>query len=209
MNEETELTHISILFEKKEPKKQLAVYLDDEMLEQMDVIVKFCSSMNDSKSLSKNMVVEEALRKYIKDFDKYIAKEHGFNLQTLINEERKNYDTVLMASNGRGFEAAFLGEDEEEMCWYPCRISDEREKNLRYIAIYRGSPISAITHYAEIKEFKYSEEKNCKVCYFVGDPIELPNPVTLGNKNNRFFVGVKYTKLDSLKRAKIADDIQF
>jgi len=61
----------------------------------------------------------------------------------------------------------------------------------------------------KIKEFKYDSEKKCKVCYFDGDPIELPTKIRLGNKDSCFFIGTKYTSLESLLNASQADEVAF
>jgi hypothetical protein len=199
-----------LLIGTKTSKKQVAVYFDERKLERIDMLIKVFSSISDSKSFSRNMIIEEALEKYLTESEEYLLNEHGINLESLIEEEKSsNYDTVILSSSGTGFEEVFLGEDpnEVEKCWYPCKISDSRKTNLKYIAIYRGQPVSAITHYAKIKSIEFNMEKNCKVCYFDGEPIELPNQIGLGNKDSCFFVGAKYTKLEHLLNANSASDL--
>lgn len=198
-----------LLKNNKTSKKQVAVYLDETKLEYIDMINKIFSSISVSKSFSRNMLIEEAIDKYLSESKRFLNDEHGIDIDTLVDKARQEkYDTVILSSSGRGFEEVFLGE-KEEMCWYPCRIGNERQINIKYIAVYRGQPESAITHYAKVKEFVYDKEKKCKVCYFEGDPIELPKKVTLGNKDSCFFIGAKYTKLESLINATTADDITF
>lgn len=163
-------------------------------------------------------MIEEAVDKFLEESEKFLLEEHDLDVGAMLEEERsRKYDTVILSSTGRGFEDVFLGEN-EPACWYPCKISDMREPNLKYIAIYRGAPISAITHYARIKEFRkelrydeHGECEECKVCYFDGGAIELPNKITLGNKPSIFFRGGggKYTFLESLLNAKKADEILF
>jgi len=195
----------------KASKKQVALYLDEETIKRIDVITKLFSSVSDSKSFSRNTLIEEAIEKYLKESEEYLWEEHGIVLKDVIAEEykekQKRFDTVILASKDRGFEETFLGENEAP-CWYPCRISDARENNLKYIAIYRGEPISAITHYAKIREFVYDEEEGYKVCHFDGDPIELPHKIVLRkNKDSCFFVGTKYTSLESLLNASYTDEL--
>lgn len=193
----------------KATKKQIALYLDDAKLERIDMVTKVFSSISDSKSFSRNTFIELAIDKFLDESEEYLLKEHGININDLIEEDRsEKYDTVVFSARGRGFEETFLGETEPN-CWYPCRISDAREINLKYIAVYRGAPISAITHYAKIKEFKFDKDKNCKVCYFEGDPIELPNKIVLGNKESCYFLGTKYTTLESLLNSSKADELTF
>ena len=57
-------------------------------------------------------------------------------------------DTIIVPTGktGQGFEEVFIGQDS----WYWVRISEEKRKTLKYIAAYRPSPDSAISHVAEI-----------------------------------------------------------
>lgn len=199
----------NLLKNSKTTKKQVALYLDESKIEKIDTIGKLFSSISDSKSFSRNTLIEEAIDKFLNESEKFLQEEHGIDVEEFLEEARSGKcDTVILASSGRGFEETFLGE-EEPSCWYPCRISGTRETNLKYIAIYRGAPVSAITHYAKIKEFVYDSERECKVCYFDGPPIKLPNEIGLGDKEACFFVGTKYTTFESLLNASKADEIIF
>lgn len=199
----------NLLKNTKTAKKQIAMYLDESKVERIDMIIKIFSSISDSKSFSRNTLIEEAIDKFLDESEKFLMDEYGIHVDAMLEEARsEKYDTVIFSSSGRGFEETFLGEN-EEACWYPCKVSENREQNLKYIAIYRGRPVSAITHYAKIKEFQYDPNKQCKVCYFDGSPIELPNKIKLGNKDGCFFVGTKYTSLESLLNATKADDVVF
>ena len=198
-----------LLKNSKTAKRQVAVYLDDTRLEHIDMVTKLFSSISDSKSFSRNTLIEEAIDKFLNESEKYLQEEHDINVSDLLKEKRaERFDTVIFSSKGNGFEQTFLGQ-EEPACWYPCKISPEREAHVSYIAIYRGQPISGITHYAKIKEFKYDPSLECKVCYFDGDPIPLPNKVVLGDKDSCFFVGSKYTTLESLLNATKTDEMIF
>ena len=55
-------------------------------------------------------------------------------------------DTIVVAAREEGFQRAFLGED----CWYAVRISGGKLADIKYIAAYQVTPISAVTHVAEI-----------------------------------------------------------
>jgi hypothetical protein len=213
MQNETDANYFDeLLKSNKGSKKQIAVYLDDMKLERIDMITKVFSSLSDFKGFSRNTLIEEAVNKYIVESEAYLKEKHEINIDTMIDEARsKDYDTVILSSNDDelGFNGTFLGE-RDPMCWYPCSISDHREKNLKFIAIYRGDPKSAITHFADIKEIKYSPEKGCKVCYFKGKPKELPNgEVKLGSRQGVFFRGAKYTKFENLSNSTTTDEISF
>ncbi len=199
----------NLLKNSKTAKKQVALYLDESKIERIDMIGKLFSSISDSKSFSRNTLIEEAIDKFLDESEDFLHDEHGISVSALLEEARlEKCDTVIFSSSGKGFEETFMGQ-KESACWYPCRISETREPGLKYIAVYRGAPVSAITHYAKIKEIVYDQEKNCKVCYFDGAPVELPNKIKLGSKETCFFVGTKYTSFESLLNAAKADEIAF
>ncbi len=192
----------------KTSKKQVAVYLDDTVLERIDMVIKVFYSIGD-KTFTRSTLIETAIEKFLQDSEEYLFEKHEIDISAEIKKSRpKTFDTVVLSATGRGFEEVFLGENESP-CWYPCRISEAREMELKYIAIYRGQPISAITHYAKIDHFEYDEARKCKVCYFDGGAIALPNAVKLGNRGGYYFKGAKYTSLESLINATQTDDVIF
>lgn len=189
-------------------KKQIAVYFDDATIERIDMTIRLFSAISEANSFSRNTLIEEAVNKFLDESEEYLEKEMGLSVREEIEETKRKNDTVIFSSVDRGFEETFMGEAEIP-CWYPCRCSTERIANLKYIAIYRGTPVSAITHYAKIKEIAYSKEKKSNVCYFDGAPIKLPHDIGLGSKSGCFFRGAKYTSIESLLNATTADDITF
>ncbi len=205
----------NLLKNSKASKKQIALYLDDAKVERIDTIIKLFSSLSDSKSFARNTLIEEAIDKFLADSEEYLQETYGIDVDAFMEEMRlenagvERFDTLILSSTKRGFEETFLGEDGNTPCWYPCKVSDDREPHVKYIAIYRGRPHSAITHYAKVKHFVYDEELECKVCYFDGDPIELPHKIGLGQKEPCFFIGAKYTTLENLLNATQADELVF
>lgn len=192
----------------KSARKQVAVYLDDPTLERIDMTIKIFLSLGD-KSFTRSTLIETAIEKFLTESAAYLQAKHGIDVAAEIEKARpKTFDTVVLSATGRGFEETFLGEA-EPACWYPCRISEAREAELKYIAIYRGQPVSAITHYAKIDHFEYDEEKGCKVCYFDGQAIPLPNVVELGSRGGYFFKGAKYTSMESLQNATRTEEVVF
>lgn len=199
----------NLLKNSKMPKKQIAVYLDDAKIERIDMVTKQFSSISDSKSFSRNTLIEEAIDKFLADSIEYLQETQKINIDALIEEAHlERFDTVVFSSRERGFEETFLGE-REAPCWYPCRISPAREPRVKYIAIYRGQPVSAITHYAKIKEFQDDPERHEKVCIFDGAPKKLPHEIKLGSRSACYFQGTKYTSLESLLNAKKTDELTF
>lgn len=201
-----------LLKAKKVSKKQIAFYLEEEKIEQLDLLAKVFSSLGEAKSFSRNMLIETAIDKFLAESKEYLRSAQGIDFDTLSLEDFENgeandaaFDTAVFSAREDGFRDTFLGE-EEPSCWYPCRVSDSNIPRLKYIAIYREAPVSGITHYAKIKEIKYDPEKDCKVCYFDGAPVELPHTVTFNNTPTAYFHGgTKYTQLATLQNTQQAD----
>ena len=82
-------------------------------------------------------------------------------------------DTIVVPAQEEGFNRVFLGENS----WFAIRISGGMLENIRYIAGYQTAPISAITHYAEVKSIEpYGEGGKYKV-NFVGPAIKLDQKI--------------------------------
>ena len=198
-----------LLKNNKNSKKQIAIYLDDETVDRIDMTNKIFAEVSGSRSFSRTTLIEEAINKFLNESEEYLLAEEGISVRGKLEKDNyKKNDVVIFSSVGDGFDDTFMG-GKENPCWYPCNCNQARIKNLKYIAIYRGAPVSAITHYAKVKEFKYLEDKKYYVCYFDGKPFEFANEITLGSKPGCFFRGAKYTTIESLSNAKTADDIVF
>ena len=63
-------------------------------------------------------------------------------------------DTIVVPARREGFEEVFLGDN----CWWSIRIKESKIPDLKYIACYQVTPISAVTHYAKIKSIIPSVE---------------------------------------------------
>jgi hypothetical protein len=59
-------------------------------------------------------------------------------------------DTVVVPAQDEGFEQVFMGEDR----WYKVRIHGRMIPKLKYAAVYRVAPTSAITHVAPISSIE-------------------------------------------------------
>ena len=59
-----------LLRSSKANKKQVAVYLDDATVERLDMVAKLFSSLSDSKSFSRNSLIEMAAEKFLETFQK-------------------------------------------------------------------------------------------------------------------------------------------
>ena len=57
-------------------------------------------------------------------------------------------DTIVVPAQEDGFKEVFLGENR----WYEIRIHQSMIPRIKYIAAYQVAPISAVTHWATVKD---------------------------------------------------------
>jgi hypothetical protein len=114
-------------------------------------------------------------------------------------------DTIVCPARDDGFDSAFLG----QRAWWAIRIAAVNLPKIRYIAMYRVAPLSAITHYGEVDRIEpYTGAEPGKYKLILkGEPVALPFPVKLGTNSHLKPQGPKYTQLETLLKAKTLDDL--
>jgi len=116
------------------------------------------------------------------------------------------FDTVVCPARDDGFDSAFLGQH----AWWAIRIAAANLPKIRYVAIYRVAPISAITHYGEVDRIEPyvgdAGEGKYKLI-LKGDPTALPAPVRLGRNSHLKPQGPKYAQIETILKAKTLDDV--
>lgn len=117
-----------------------------------------------------------------------------------ISSGEKN--TIVVPAREDGFEKIFIGHN----AWWAIRIAGGMLNKIRYIAVYRTAPISAITHFAEVERIKpYGEEGKYKLV-FKSPAKELEKPISLGSSPPGLMQGPRYTIFEKLKKKqKVAD----
>ncbi|MCL4807214.1 MAG: hypothetical protein KJ062_05380, partial [Thermoanaerobaculia bacterium] len=119
----------------------------------------------------------------------------------------KSFDTIVCPARDEGFESAFLG----QRAWWAIRIREENIPKLRYIAIYRVAPTSAITHYGEIERvepYTGTDEPQGKFRVVLkGDPVALSHPVGIGKNAHLKPQAPRYAALAEILKAKSLDDV--
>ncbi|MBN1067586.1 hypothetical protein DVW02_06220 [Clostridium botulinum] len=103
----------------------------------------------------------------------------------------------MFPAHNDGFNETFLGKN----CWYAIRIRADKIPKLKYVAIYRAAPISAITHVAEIESIEQYEDTNKKIIYFKDKAIELEQQVKLGDSDANSMRSPRYTTKKKLEKA--------
>src|SRR5690606_5413126 len=106
-----------------------------------------------------------------------------YEFEPFLNEVTENtdqvdiseIDTIVVSAREEGFNECYLGEKR----WYSIRINSSMIPKVKYIAAYQISPISAITHIAEVKSIEQWNDTNKYVVYFTDEPEKIKN-VPLG-----------------------------
>ena len=111
-------------------------------------------------------------------------------------------DTVIVPAQKDGFEKVFIGED----CWYAIRISGGMLDKIKFIAAYQTAPISAITHYAPVKQIEpYGEGGKYKLVFT--EPALVITPIPYGNAPQGTMQGPPYTTIQKLRTSQSVGEL--
>lgn len=106
-------------------------------------------------------------------------------------------DTVIVPAQEEGFRDAFINQN----AWWAIRIAGGMLEKIKYIAAYRVSPVSAITHYATVQSIEpYGEEGKYKLI-FDGPATKLEAPV-VSDLMRGGMQSPRYTSFNKLSSAK-------
>lgn len=112
-------------------------------------------------------------------------------------EEAAHYNTIVVPAHSKGFQDVFCG----ALMWPNLKVDKNKIANLKYIAIYQTSPISAITHYGEVKEYVALERVGRFNIFIKSQPIEIEH-VKLTPQDVCAVQGPRYTTLELILSAK-------
>ena len=84
-------------------------------------------------------------------------------------------DTVVVPARENNFREVFLGEGR----WYAVSIATEMQSRIKYIAAYRATPISAITHLAPVQSIVPWKDSGKSVINF-SEPAQEIHSIKLG-----------------------------
>lgn len=117
------------------------------------------------------------------------------------HNRREQCDTLIVPAQEEGFKEVFLGEDR----WYAIRISEKRIPQIKYIAAYQVSPISSITHIAEVKEIIPFEDSGKWQVIFKKPAKEIKH-IPLGENTAKSPQGPVYAEYEKLINSKTVED---
>lgn len=112
-------------------------------------------------------------------------------------------DTVIVPAQEDGFNQVFLGQNR----WFAIRIGGGKLNEIKYIAAYQTSPISAITYYAEVESIEAYGDGGKYQLNFKSPAKKIDQPIAFGQAKAGSLQGPRYTDLETLLKAKTVKDI--
>ena len=111
-------------------------------------------------------------------------------------------DTIVVPAQSEGFKQVFLGEH----AWYAIRIGGGMLSRIKYIAAYQSTPVSAITHYAPVKQIEpYGDEGKYRLVFT--EPAKPIGPIPFADATTGSVQGPRYTSYRKLLSAKKISDL--
>lgn len=109
----------------------------------------------------------------------------------------KELNTVIVPAREEGFVREFLNNN----CWYAIRIAGGKLDKIKYIAAYQSAPISAITHYAEVKSIvPHGDNGKYKLNFL--KTAKAIDPIPIADAPSGTMQGPRYTNIKKLLAAK-------
>ena len=137
---------------------------------------------------------------FLSDVDKDVEQAASLGKPKL---DIHQVDTVVVPAHEEGFGETFLGENR----WYEIRMHDTMRPQIKYIAVYRIRPVSAITHIAEVASIEPWKDTGKYVVNF-SSPAEQIKPIPyLKDGRVTALQNLRYTSLERLETAESLDDI--
>lgn len=135
---------------------------------------------------------------------KTLSDINNFNIEDLNRKRQKRLsiaDTIIVPAREDGFNEVFLNEN----CWYEIKIGAAMKERIKFIAAYQTSPISAVTHIAEIKDIKPYRDSGKYIIYFKNEAKEI-KPIKV-KETNKAPQSPVYVEKEKLLTSKYLDDL--
>ncbi len=112
-------------------------------------------------------------------------------------------DTIVVPAREDGFNEEFLGNNR----WFAIRISSAMIDKIKYIAAYQVSPVSGITHIAEVDRIEKYKDTNKYIVFFKSGTVKEISKISLGKKKGMAPQAPRYSSYKTIFRAKTLDDL--
>ena len=93
------------------------------------------------------------------------------SVSTLPPSVDDDHNTIVVPALEQNFQETFLGENR----WYAVSVSEDISTQIKYIAVYRVAPISAITHIAPVRSIEPWMDSEKSVINFSEPAREIPS----------------------------------
>lgn len=194
-------------------RKTMSVMLDSDQTELLEKLSLFFSQ-HAGRNISRNRVIEEAVRAFIDDSADYIADRYDLRIRDISLSELQAHssgvavdictlDTVVIPVRD-GAEGAALLQSGRTM---PLQMDRDKLRCTRYVAFYFGSPTSAITHYARVRGNAPSAEDPKKMELRFDAPEELHRQLEWGDPEGKWLRRPRYTVLKMLLEASMIEEL--
>lgn len=181
-------------------RKNITFNGDEELLERLDSVVAIFNEKDGTTT--RNAIIEEAILGYVEIAEDFFEKQNLSKDSLSLNDT--TYDTAIFPATNENFNRVFIGQQQ----WYHVRMADHRVGNVKYIALYRGAPISAITHYAEVTKINAPDpNQDNKRIITLSRVIPFPNNIPLGNIHVNNVRKLFYTSLEKLKSVETIEEL--
>lgn len=181
-------------------RKNITFNIDEELLERLDSVVNIFNEKDGSTT--RNAIIEDAILEYVETAEDFFEKQNVY--QDTNAENTVEYDTAVFPAINANFGRVFIGQHQ----WHYVRMADHRIDNVKYIALYRGAPVSAITHFAEVIHISDPDPKHDnKRLIEVKEPIAFPQPIDLGGIHVNNVRKLFYTLLGKLKSVNTVEEL--
>lgn len=112
-------------------------------------------------------------------------------------------DTIVVPAREDGFNEEFLGNNR----WFAIRISSAMIDKIKYIAAYQVSPVSGITHIAEVDRIEKYKDTNKYIVFFKSGTVKEISKISLGKKKGMAPQAPRYSSYKTIFKAKTLDDL--
>ena len=191
----------NFLSKTKETKRQISAFFTPSTIEKLDNCIEQLKEKSNT-TVNRSLIIEFAVETFVNNCE-IAMKDFEIN-HKVIKPTELEYDTIVCPSNITGL-TDFIKNNK----WQYVRLNEKKINKIKYIALYVGQPLSKITHYGKVKEIKVAENLSSKkyIILLEDKPIELQNPIELGNTSPIATRSIKYTTLNKLKTAKEYKDL--
>jgi hypothetical protein len=130
-------------------------------------------------------------------------KQRKYESKQGLSEDKSLFDTIVVPAQEEGFKEVFLKENR----WYEIRISKSMIPHIKYIAAYQVAPISAITHWAEVKDIKLWPNSDKYVVNFTSQAKEIKHIKFVPKSKIKPPQAPRYAVLSKILNAKTLGDV--